>query len=340
MDEDAPVSKDQYLDLLSKVFRQADEKRTPTISVAEFLKRVPDLEISVIAGSGGLSRELSSPKIQKPGLAFAGFLDYFEPGRIQILGRAEIQFIRQLDPEALKRALERMFPQRLTCMVISRGQEPPALLKEYCQSHDVPLLNCPKIGAQLVEGLIPALERELSPQIKFHGNLISAFGLGTLVIGDSGAGKSECALDLVMRGHQLIADDVVHCWRNASGVLLGRGDELIRYHMEIRGLGIINIKDLFGITAVADEHQIHLATYLEPWNPKSQYQRLGLDFEEMEILNVKLPLVRLPVAPGRNLANLIEVAARNHLLIRKGQSSAKNMVDRLDDMLKKDRDKK
>jgi len=335
MENEPHAPNDNYLDLLSKIFGQADEKRTPEISVRVFLKRVPDLEISVIAGAGGLSRKLSSPKIQKPGLAFAGFLDFFEPGRIQILGRAEIQFIRQMGLEALRESLEKVFPRGLTCMVISRAQKPPVLLKEFCEAHEVPLLSCPKIGAQLVEGLIPALERELSPQIKFQGNLIAAFGLGALVIGESGAGKSECALDLVMRGHQLIADDVVHCWRNASGLLLGRGDELIRYHMEIRGLGIINIKDLFGITAVADEHQIHLAIYLEPWNPKSRYQRLGLDFEEMEILNVKIPLIRLPVAPGRNLANLIEVAARNHLLIRKGHSSARNIAQKLDGLLEK-----
>jgi len=189
----------------------------------------------------------------------------------------------------------------------------------------------------VVEGLLAVLEKSMAPRVNIHGNLISVHGLGVLVFGKSGVGKSECALDLVIRGHQLVADDMVYIWRNNSGQLRGRGSELLRYHMEIRGMGIINVRDLFSLTSVLDEHRVEFGIYLEPWDPNWAYQCLGLETEKIGILGVQVPLLRLPVAPGRTLANLIEVAARNYRLRSWGTDSALKMTTKLQEIMEEKR---
>ncbi len=322
-----------YLEHLHKAFARADAVSPRSVTVAEFIEDSHGLDLRVVSGRGGLGNKLTSTKIQKPGLALAGYLDYLEYGRFQVLGRAEISFISQTDPAQLEPALQGIFEKGIACVLVTRGQEAPALLVEFSERFDVPIVVSDLEGGDLVEGVVAALERRLAPQVSFHGNFIAVYGLGVLVLGDSGVGKSECALDLILRGHQLVADDVVYVWRNSSGQLWGKGDELLRDHMEIRGLGILNAKDLFSIRAVMDEHQIDFGIYLEGWDPHKNYQCLDVDVEHLKILGVKIPIIRLPVAPGRNIANLIEVAVRNQLLRRKGQRTAEEMSQKLDELL-------
>lgn len=330
---DKPSKAGAYLEHLSKAFSKADSVEPRFVTVAEFLEGCPHLELAVVSGSGGLGNRLNSTKIQKPGLALAGFLDYLEYGRFQVLGRAEIQFLTQTGERALRPVLTDIFERGIACILVTRGQSVPDVLDELAERFDVPIVVSALDGGDLVEGVVAALERRIAPQISFHGNFIAVYGLGILVMGDSGVGKSECALDLIFRGHQLVADDVVYVWRSSSGQLWGKGDELLRDHMEIRGLGIVNAKDLFSIRAVMDEHVIDFGIYLEAWDPHQNYQCVDVDVEHLEILGVKIPVIRLPVAPGRNIANLIEVTVRNQLLRRKGQSTGEEITRKLDELL-------
>lgn len=325
--------REAYFERLTRMFEKSNSARPRSITLAEFLEGNRELTFRIVAGEQGLSNCLTSTKIQKPGLALAGYLDYLEPGRFQVLGRAEIDYFSRSAPLELRPKLEDIFKRGVACFLITRDQSPPAVLVELANTYNVPILVSPLEGGDLVEGIVGALEMRLAPQVSFHGDFISVYGQGVLIMGDSGEGKSECALDLIIRGHQLVADDVVYVWRNSAGRLWGRGNELLRDHMEIRGLGIINVKDLFSIRAVMEEHQIDFGIYLERWDPHRNYQFLGLNIEHFSILGVKVPLIRLPVAPGRNIANLIEVAVRNQLLRRKGQNSEQDIADKLDQLL-------
>lgn len=333
MSEQEPGGREYYLNHLSRLFAEDKTQRARTMPVERLLDSAADLGIRVLAGEAGLQRPLNSIKIQKPGLALSGYLETLRDGTVQILGRGEIRFMKEMEAPDLTRRLNQLFEHGVACLLITRDQSPPEILASRCDALRIPLLTTPKKGGDLVEKLIPLLEQNLCPRIKFHSDMVVVYGLGILVLGRSGVGKSECALDLVMRGHQLVADDMVTVWRSSSGRLFGFGDELTRNHMEIRGLGIIDIKNLFSITAVADSHSVDLAIYLEHMDPHEMIPRLGLESEALSIIGVKIPLIRLPVAPGRNLANLIEVAARNHLLIRKGQHAAKNLAEKLDRLL-------
>lgn len=316
--------KEPYLELLSKSFAKATRDPQANYSVEGLIHDGErELGFKVLAGHKGLEKKLTSNKIQKPGLALAGYLDYLESGRVQIVGRGEIAFLSQLDSEKLENAARGLFESGVTCLAFTRNQAPPKRLLELAEEFEVPLLQSPLGGGDLVEGIIRLLDCKISPKIHFHGNFVAVSGLGVLILGRSGVGKSEVALDLIMRGHQLISDDIVQVRRTASGELVGSSDELIQDHMEIRGLGIINVKDLFSITASSTEHKVDFALYLERWNPDHDYQMIDLDVDDVEILGVPVPLIHLPVAPGRNITNLIEVVARDQLLKRMGHHTAR-----------------
>lgn len=324
--------REPYLELLSQSFAKPPSESGAEFSVLELLEDGNALGLSALAGSGGLSRPIKGNKIQKPGLALTGFLAYLDGGRIQVLGRADVAYLWQLGPR-LNSTLLPMMEHGVVAMVVTRDQKVPPDFLAMAENYGIPLLSSPLTGGDLVEGLISILDRRLSPRVHFHGNLIGVYGLGVLVLGRSGVGKSECALDLVMRGHRLVADDIVLVRRLPTGQLMGACEELIRDHMEIRGLGIINVKDLFSITATATEHQVDFSIYLDHWDASQNYQMVGLDVEEVAILGVKIPLIHLPVAPGRNISNLIEVAARNHLLRRMGHHSAHEFSKKLESKL-------
>jgi len=289
------------------------------------------LKLNLVKEAGrGLHRLITGPRIQKPGLALAGYTEYIHPGRVQILGASEIMFLGGLRAAQRRRALAGLLrAPDIACIIVTTGHQPPEELLRGCMDQQIPLFLTPLTSAQCIERVSAYLNQRLAPVKSIHGDLLDVFGLGVLIIGDSGIGKSECALDLVVRGHRLVADDVVEIRREQSGVLTGFAPELIQYHMELRGIGLINIRDMFGISAISPMKPIDLVVHLEIWVEGKAYDRLGLDDTTHSILDVDLPMVRMPVAPGRNLAILIEVATRNQLLKRRGYHPARRFSRRL-----------
>src|SRR5215213_1607478 len=309
---------------------------TPAVTVRGLLDARPEsvgLSIEVLAGSGGLHRKITSPYIQKTGLALAGFHEYLQAGRILLFGESEVRFIESLDSAARREALAKCFNAELPCLLVTGGADiAPEVLVEGDRA-SVPILRTPVPTAAAIGKLTAVLEDRLAHREIIHGVLIDILGLGVLIVGESGIGKSECALDLVVRGHRLVADDTVEVRRRAETILIGTCPELTRHHMEIRGLGVINIQDLFGIASTRTSKRIELVVQLERWETRHDYDRLGLNEERYEILNLPLPLIRMPVAPGRNLAILVEIAARNQLLRARGHHAARKLADRLEHRL-------
>lgn len=306
----------------------------PAISVRELLtdEAAESLGLTLVAGADGLENLVERARIQKPGLALVGFLEYIHPGRVQVLGRSEIAFLSERAPAERARIAAQLCRQGVTCFVITGSRPVLPELAAAAEEHKVPLLRTELPSSVLIERLTRYLEDRLAPRAIVHGVLMDIYGLGVLMLGDSGVGKSECALELVVRGHRLVSDDVVEI-RRRGDVLVGTGPELTRYHMELRGVGIINVKDLFGVAAVRMTKFVEYVLKLDPWRPGKEYDRLGLDEKGYEILGITLPYVEMPVGPGRNLAVLIEVAARNHMLKLKGFHPARQLARRLGEKL-------
>lgn len=301
-----------------------------SLSVATLLQdKEYQLELESLTGEAGLTKKIMIPQIQKPGLALAGHTANLQPGRIQVLGNSECDFLRGLPTAKCAAILRKICRMDIACFVITHGNESPALLLRECKKQKIPLLRTSITTPQFIMRVTKFLEDKLTETTSAHGVLIDVFGVGVLLLGKSGIGKSECALELVMKGHRLVADDIVNIRKRPPSSLYGYGSELIKYHMEIRGLGIINIKDLFGVASVRDQKLIELVIDLVEWNPKQEYERLGIDQQTHEILGVKIPFIQLPVRPGRSLTAVIEVAARNHLLKLKGFYSAKEFQAKL-----------
>lgn len=301
-----------------------------TVTVAQLLEdEAFDLRLTLIAGGSGLGRIISSPRIQKPGLALVGFLDHLHPERVQVLGNTEMSYLRTL-PEARQReAVAELFAHNIACLVVTKDIEVPQMMVEVAEANQVALFKTPLLSSLFITRVQAMLEASLMARTTLHGVLIDVFGVGILILGKSGIGKSECALDLVMRGHRLVADDIVDVYRRKQDAVYGTGSPLIKHHMEVRGLGIINIKDLFGVAAVRDTKKIELVLELVEWDPQQEYDRLGLDENKYNVLDVELPLLVVPVRPGRNMTTIIEVAARNHLLKLQGHHSARDFQARL-----------
>ncbi len=305
------------------------------ITVEALLPTRPDpvLTIEVLAGGRGLSRAITSPHIQKTGLALAGFHDYLKPGRVLVFGESEIHFLAGLEEQAVRQALDRAYATHIPCVLITGGLEAPAVLLSECERQGIPLLRTHEPTPSAISKVSILLEDNLAERTVLHGVLLDVLGLGVLITGESGIGKSESALDLIARGHRLVADDTVEVRRRAETRLVGSCPELTRYHMEIRGLGIINIKELFGIAATRTSKLVELAVQLERWDEQREYDRLGIDDTFLEVLGIRLPLIRMPVAPARNIAILVEVAARNQLLRARGYHAARLLAQRLDETL-------
>jgi len=306
----------------------------PSMAVRELLtdEAAEGLSLELVSGAGGLDNIVNRPRIQKPGLALAGFLEYIHPGRIQILGKSEFTFLSERPPAERSRILSQLCRQGGSCFILTSGLRPTPEMIEETDRHDVPLLCTNLSSSTTIDHVTRFLEDRLAPRVVIHGVLLDVYGLGVLLFGDSGVGKSECALDLVVRGHRLVSDDVVEIKRK-GGMLVGTGPELTRYHMELRGVGIVNVKDLFGVAAVRMNKLVEYVIRLDPWRAGKKYDRLGLDEQKYEILGIELPYVEMPVGPGRNLSVLIEVAARNHLLKLKGYHPARELARRLGERL-------
>lgn len=282
-----------------------------------------------LLNKSSLSRQIQSPTISSPGLVLAGFTDRFPKGRLQVFGETEIRFLDSLDAEAQRKSLETFFALDMPGVIVTKGLKVPALLNEIAQSSDVPLLRSRLKTGDFYRRLQPYLEEAFAPSTTMHGSLADVYGVGLLFVGRSGIGKSECVLDLVERGHRLVADDLVYVSQRGNGVLLGRGHEMQQHHMEIRGIGILDIKLLFGIRAIRQQKRIEVVVQLEDWSDTAKYDRTGLDTQEIEVLGVKLPKVVVPLNAGKNITVLSEVIAMNHLLKYSGIDSAKLFNDRL-----------
>lgn len=307
----------------------------PEIKVEDLLSdRGYRLELELLVGGQGLSNPIRMPRIQKPSLALAGFTAEVQPHRVQILGSTELGFIATLSEAERTAAIRRVFDLGLACFIVTKGLTPPSAALECADATRTPLLRTPVRTSVFIERVSRFLEDRLAPATCLHGVMLDVMEVGILLIGPSGIGKSECAMDLVLRGHRLVADDVVVIRQLSPFRLVGRGEELIRYHMEIRGVGILNIQDLFGITAIRDEKDLELVIELVPWVEGQEYERLGFDEQTYELLGVDVPYLRIPLGPGRNISSIVEVAARNFLLKRMGQNSAVQLKEKLEGLLR------
>lgn len=285
-------------------------------------------DLTPLAGQGGKTRSVEVPRIQKPGLALTGWPEQLHPRRALVLGGTEIDFLVAASPAARTLGINTILAADPACIVISRALHAPFDLITACEARNVPLYSSNLVTSELIVKLTGWLNDRLAPATELHGVMLDVLGIGVLLLGKSGIGKSETALDLVGRGHRLVADDVVVV-RQKGEALFCSSARLIAYHMEIRGLGIINIKDLFGVGAVRDNKKLELVVELVEWKDGEEYDRLGIDDDRLEILEVAVPRVRLPVRPGRNLATLIEVGARNQLLKLRGHHSARAFQEEL-----------
>lgn len=292
------------------------------------------LPLTLLGGADGLQRLITSPHVQKTGLALAGLHEYLKPGRVLIFGASEIRYLESLDADARRRALRLVAARDLPCVIVAGGSAPPQELVQASEWAHLPLLGTPVLTPNAISKLSAILEDNLAERTVVHGVLVDVLGLGVLITGESGIGKSESALDLIARGHRLVADDTVEIRRRSETILIGTCPELTRHHMELRGLGIINVKELFGIASTRSSKRVEFAVQLERWDPKREYDRLGLDDTFLDILGLQVPLIRMPVAPGRNIAILVEVAARNQLLRGRGHNPARLLAARLEETLR------
>jgi HPr kinase/phosphorylase len=315
-----------------------DPSQSPQVSVGTVLRELetaesPSLDLELLAGGAGLDRPIRISHPQKTGLALSGFDAYLRGGRVLVFGESEIRYLETLEADARTAVLRRVFSHDLPCVLITDGFDPPAEVLAEADRAGVPLLRTRAGTPEAMARLDAVLDTYLAPRGMVHGVLMDILGLGVLVVGESGIGKSECALDLVVRGHRLVADDAVELRCRAQSFVLGSCPELTRHHMEIRGLGLINVQDLFGVASTRGSKRVELVVQLERWEEGREYDRLGLDENFYEVLGIRIPMIRMPVAPGRNVAILVEVAARNQLLRMRGHDAARRLVERLNRQL-------
>jgi HPr kinase/phosphorylase len=303
---------------------------TPKLTVGRLLERMRDtLELEHVAPPHGLERVIENPNASSPGLVLAGYVDRFPAKRLQVLGETEITYLKSLDPEVRRRNLSKFFSFPIPCVFITKAQEPGPDLVDLAAASDVALIRSHLKTNEFYNRLKPWLEEEFAPTTNVHGSLADVFGVGLLFVGRSGIGKSECVLDLVERGHRLVADDLVIAKRRGRDVLIGRGHELQRHHMEIRGVGLVDIPGIFGVRAVRQQKRIEVVVQLEEWDHDAPIDRTGLDGEMKTILDVNVPMVRVPLNPGKNITVIAEVIAMNHLLKYSGVDPAERFNERL-----------
>ncbi len=300
------------------------------VVLVESLLQAEGLALQLIAGAAGIKRPITGSRVQKPGLALTGYLAYVHPERIQVLGLTEISYLATLSPERRSASLTALAKLGPAALVVTRGITPPEELGPIADAEAVPLFTTPHISSAFIARLTKFLDDQLATTATIHGVLMDVLGVGILLLGKSGIGKSEAALELVLRSHRLVADDVVELRRHGPDTIYGSGSEIIKHHMEIRGLGIINIKDLFGISAVRDTKKIELVAELVEWDEEALYDRLGTEELTHPLLDVPIAMIRVPIRPGRNISTILEVAARNQLLKFQGKHSAREFRERID----------
>jgi HPr kinase/phosphorylase len=291
------------------------------------------IELRQVAGEAGLDRPLRHPRVQKNGLALAGHYNGVVPTRVQLVGETELSYLDSLSNEARSLAARGFFSLGLSCVVITGGREPPRAFVTAAEATGTPLFVSDARSSRTINALHAVLDDRLAPQTQLHGVLVDVYGVGILLLGKSGVGKSECALELVRRGHCLVADDVVRCDWRPPGYVFGQPAELLRHHMEIRGLGVLDIRALFGITAIRDRKRLDLVVQLCEWSNQDEFDRLGVEERHHKILGTPIREHRVPVRAGRDMSSIIEMAARNELLRRDGRHTAREFLQKLEGQL-------
>ncbi|MDX1660493.1 MAG: HPr(Ser) kinase/phosphatase [Gemmatimonadota bacterium] len=304
------------------------------LKVADLLDRKADaLELRLLTGPGTADSEITTAEVMSPGLVLAGFVERFNHSRSQVLGETEISYLRSLSKSECREAVERFLSYDLPVVFVTKGLEPPPGLVQRADERDIPVVASQLKTGRFYNAIQSYLETRFAPTTFIHGSLADVYGVGLLFVGRSGIGKSECVLDLVERGHRLVADDQVYVQRRTGGVLIGRANDVLGFHMEIRGVGIIDIQSLFGIRAVRLQKRIEVVVRLEDWEETTNVERVGLEEESTEILGVEIPLVRVPLNPGKNITVIAEVVSMNHLQKFSGRHAAsdfnRQLIDRM-----------
>jgi HPr kinase/phosphorylase len=312
------------------------EAKHPTLTVGEFYTRHSEsLQTKLIGPGIGFDRRIREPTINRPGLALSGFFSYFADRRIQVLGSAELSYLRSLPETEARARCEALCSRQIPCLVISRGAKPPTVLLEAAEAAGIAVFRTPMVTMKFINAATLALEFDFAPMKSEYGSMMDIMGVGTLIRGSSGIGKSECVLGLIERGHSLVSDDMTRFRALEGKELVGTSPDLTRHHMEVRGLGVINVMSIFGIGSVRLEKRLDLIVTLKDWQELEEVDRIGLDQEYYEILDILVPHVTIPVRTGRDLARLVEVAALDQKLKSMGQNSAVEFNQRLLNLMQK-----
>lgn len=315
-------------------------KKVSHITVGHFYAtHAEKLGLRLEGSSRGLNRLIREPTINRPGLALAGFFNYFAVKRIQVLGSAELSYLKSLAPATLKERARTLLSRKMPCLVIARNLPVPSAILEAATEFEIPVLRTSMITMKFINAATILLETDFAPSTTEHGSMVSILGVGTLVRGASGIGKSECVLGLIERGYSLVSDDITRFRSVEGSELIGTADGISRYHMEVRGIGIINIASIFGAGAVVPQKKLNFVVTLKDWHEVENVDRIGLDRETYEILGIKVPHVTLPVRTGRDIARLVEVAALDQKLKDMGENSAQEFNQRLLHMISERRNR-
>jgi HPr kinase/phosphorylase len=291
---------------------------------------IQEFNFEVIHGPEGFEKiEITKDDVSRPGLQLAGFFDFFDPNRLQVMGKVETTYVESFEPEERTEIFDRLFSSGIPAMIVSRNIDIFPECLESAKKYNVPILRTNEFTSTIINAIVASLKVSLAPRITLHGVLIEIYGEGVLLLGDSGVGKSETAIELVKRGHRLIADDAVEIKRVSDKTLVGTSPDVIRYFIELRGIGIVDVRRIFGVGSVKLTEKIEMVINLENWEDGKQYDRLGLDGQTTSILDIRVPSLTIPVKPGRNLAVIIEVAAMNNRYKKMGYNAAKELQERM-----------
>lgn len=316
------------------------ETRKKFITVGQFFDANHErFKLHKLNGENGFDNHIKDKNLHRPGLALAGYVDLFTYDRVQIIGNTEVNYLNSLSPEQRYRAFAALLEFKMPCIILTNDNKLEQRLLEAASDKGIPIFGTPFETTKIAYFVADFLDDQFAPQIVLHGSFVDVYGVGVLLMGRSGIGKSEIALDLVERGHRLVADDVVNVTRKGEGILMGSGTELVKHFMEIRGLGLIDVRSMFGIRAIRFQKRVEVVVELEEWKPNEDYTRTGLDDEPVRILDVELPHVRLPIFPGKNVTVITEVIALNYLLKHYGYDAAKEFAKRLEGQIEAKRRK-
>jgi HPr kinase/phosphorylase len=304
--------------------------RLPHVTVGQlYTNHADQLHLKLLAGAGGLQRRIIEGAVNRPGLALAGFYKSFAFHRVQVIGSSETQYLKSLSDGEGRKRLRELFRRRIPCLIFGRNINPPPVVLELAEEENIAVFKSPLTTMRLINTTTICLELDFAPTTTEHGSMVDILGIGVMVRGASGIGKSECVLSLVERGHSLVADDITRIRSLEGRELIGTSSDLSRFHMEVRGLGIINIASIYGVRSIRFEKRLDMVVTLQDWHEVPEIDRIGLEQDHYEILQIRIPHVTIPVRQGRNLANLVEVAALDQKLKGMGQNSAVEFNERL-----------